>query len=95
MKYAAELRNAFRAGGCVVSDYMPTVTNSEGGWYGVKVIYHDETKHSEGEAIYSSPNSPEGIVFSALDHEHIDALAGDGTLVPAGEVLVVVGRQRK
>jgi hypothetical protein len=95
MKYAAELRNAFRAGGCVVQDFMPIVINSEGGWYGVKVIYHDETEHAEGEAVYTNPNTPQGIVFSALDHAHIDALAGDGTIVPPGEVLVVVGRQRK
>jgi hypothetical protein len=92
--YASELRDAFKAGGCdVPGDILPLTS---GGWYGVKVSYHDDTAHKEGEQVLVDPRTPQGIVIGALDAARIgEVILGTDMNAQKDEIRVSIGRQRK
>jgi hypothetical protein len=94
--YAIELRDAFRSGGCSVPDNVVPLTNSEGGWRGVKVVYHNETAISAGQRIYTAPDTPAGVVLTALDRANLGPVfvGGDAT-TPIDMIELAVGRQPK
>lgn len=94
--YAIELRDAFKAGGCSVPDSVLPLMNSEGGWYGIKAVYHDEIPHFAGERVYTPPDTPQGVVITALDSANLgDVLVGGGPSTPKDTIELAVGRQPK
>jgi hypothetical protein len=94
--YAIQLRDAFRAGGCSVPDNVLPLINSEGGWYGLKVVYHNDTLIVPGERVYTAPDTPAGVVLKALDSAHLgNVFIGGDSSTPQDMIEVAVGRQPK
>jgi hypothetical protein len=94
--YALELLKAFKAGGCDVPDGVVHLMASNGTWYGIKVTYHDDVAHPNGEMIYTPPDTPQGIVLAALDSAHLGkVMVGGNANIPKDAIQVSVGGHSK
>ena len=92
--FALEIRDAFKLAGCTVPDGVVPLMNPNGPWVGVKVVYHDESIHVEGERVYTSPDTPQGIILAALDGARLgQVMVGGDAVTPLDTIEVAVGRR--
>jgi hypothetical protein len=94
--YAVELLETFRLAGCTVPSTIASLTSLKETWSGIKVVYHDDAIHVLGERIYTPPDTPPGIILSALDSANLGNIrVSPGPNVPVDAIQVTVGGRPK
>ena len=89
--YGLEIRDALRAGGCIVGEDMSPSSRPNGNEHGIFVQYYDATAYKIGDKMQISQDSSEGVLIGALLQAHLPVSASPGPNVSEGNVEVIIG----